>query len=152
MGIEADYQRELEQIRNALGFDFMGIALPEAAEEQFVIKWKHAAGQLNERYKRIVLQTGKGIAGIVFKTGKPMLLASVEDSISGDSLYHYPIINHEKLKSLAAVPLWHDARVAGVLLGGFRTPDRVQESHMQEMMKWARRGIGLLNGKELDAH
>ncbi|KAA8998371.1 GAF domain-containing protein [Paenibacillus spiritus] len=148
MDKEADLQRELEHLRGALGYDFMAIALPEPAEEQFVIKWRYAAGNLNERYRRIVLQTGKGVAGIVFKTGKPMWLPSVQEAISDENLFHYPIINLEKLKSLAAVPLWNDARVAGVLLGGFREPERVTESHLEEMLKWAKKGIGDFNGKE----
>ncbi|MCE3201140.1 GAF domain-containing protein [Paenibacillus sonchi] len=146
---QVDYQRELDQIRQALGYDFMSLALADPAEYDYVIRWKYASGNSNSRYKRIVLQSGRGIAGIVFKTGKPFLLYSVQEQVKQDMLFSYPIVNSEKLKSIGAVPLWNDARVAGVLLGGFRGDRQVNETMLRELQNTARRGIGDLNGKEL---
>ncbi|AIQ69033.1 GAF domain-containing protein [Paenibacillus graminis] len=146
---QVDYQLELDQIRHALGYDFMSLALADPAEYDYVIRWKYASGNLNSRYKRIVLQSGRGIAGIVFKTGKPFLLYSVQEQVKQEMLFSYPIINSEKLKSIGAVPLWNDARVAGVLLGGFRGDRQVNETMLQELQNTARQGIGDLNGKEL---
>ncbi|KWX78544.1 control of nitrate reduction [Paenibacillus riograndensis] len=146
---QVDYQRELDQIRQALGYDFMSLALADPAEFDYVIRWKYASGNSNSRYKRIVLQSGRGIAGIVFKTGKPFLLYSVQEQVKQDMLFSYPIINSEKLKSIGAVPLWNDARVAGVLLGGFRGDQQVNDTMLRELQNTARHGIGDLNGKEL---
>ncbi|MGG1653313.1 MoaD/ThiS family protein [Paenibacillus sp. NRS-1783] len=92
MNTRMDYQRELERIREHFGYDFMALALVEPTEYQYVIKWKNAAGNLNDRFKRIVLQSGKGIAGIVFKTGKSVFIPSIFQYVGADNLFNYPIV------------------------------------------------------------
>ena len=62
----------------SFGFDFVALALVQSAEHRFELKWEYATGNQSNRYKRIVLQTGKGVAGHVFKTGKPFLVEDVE--------------------------------------------------------------------------
>ncbi|WP_342440249.1 GAF domain-containing protein [Paenibacillus sp. FSL L8-0436] len=144
-----NYQKELDQIRKVLGYDFMSMALAEPAEYDYVIRWKYASGNTNDRFKRIVLQSGRGIAGIVFKTGKPFLLSSVQKHVQPDTLFNYPITKMENLNSIGAVPIWNDARVAGVLLGGFRGEEQVTDEMLHALETVARKGIGDLNGKEL---
>ncbi|WP_379134133.1 GAF domain-containing protein [Paenibacillus sp. sgz500958] len=146
---KVDYQLELDHIREILGYDFMALALAEPAEFDYIIRWKYASGNQNDRYRRIVLQSGRGVAGIVFKTGKSFLLPSVQGHVKLDALFKYPIIKSENLSSIGAVPLWNDARVAGVLLGGFRGEQQVTEAMLQDLEQWAHKGIGDLNGKEL---
>ncbi|WP_379152275.1 GAF domain-containing protein [Paenibacillus sp. sgz5001063] len=146
---KVDYQLELDLIREALGYDFMSLALADPAEYDYVIRWKYASGNLNSRYKGIVLQSGRGVAGIVFKTGKPFLLSSVKEQVRQEMLFNYPIVKSENLQSIGAVPLWNDARVAGVLLGGFRGIQQVNETMLRDLESMARKGIGDLNGKEL---
>lgn len=146
---KVDYQIELDQIRVVLGYDFMSLALAEPAEYDYVIRWKYASGNTNDRYKRIVLQSGRGIAGIVFKTGKPFLIPSVQNDVKPDTLFNYPITKMENLNSIGAVPVWNDARVAGVLLGGFRGERQVTIEMLRDLDGAARKGIGDLNGKEL---
>lgn len=146
---KVDYQLELDQIRAHFHYEFMAIALVETAEFDYLIKWKYASGNLNDRFKQVVLRSGKGVPGIVFKTGKPIFIPSVDEYIQADSLFNYPIINLEKLRSLVAVPLWNDQRVAGVLLGGFRDEQQVTKQHLQDLLDLARNGIGELNGREL---
>lgn len=146
---KVDYQLELDQIRAQFQYEFMALALVESAELDYLIKWKYASGNLNDRFKQIVLRSGKGVPGIVFKTGKPMFIPSVEEYIQEDSLFNYPIINLEKLKSLVAVPVWNDQRVAGVLLGGYRGEEQVTKQHLQTLLELAQHGIGELNGREL---
>ncbi|OKP78503.1 control of nitrate reduction [Paenibacillus sp. P3E] len=146
---KVDYQLELDQIREALGYDFMSLALADPADYDYVIRWKYASGNLNSRYKRIVLQSGRGVAGIVFKTGKSFLLSSVKEQVQQEMLFNYPIVKSEDLQSIGAVPLWNDARVAGVLLGGFRGIQQVNEMMLRDLENTARKGIGDLNGKEL---
>ncbi|ETT68305.1 MULTISPECIES: GAF domain-containing protein [Paenibacillus] len=149
MNNKVDYQIELDRIRAALGYDFMSLALAEPAEYDYVIRWKYASGNTNDRYKRIVLQSGRGIAGIVFKTGKPFLIPSVQTDVKPDTLFNYPITKMENLNSIGAVPVWNDARVAGVLLGGFRGERQVTAEMLRDLDRVARKGIGDLNGKEL---
>ncbi|WP_238654838.1 GAF domain-containing protein [Paenibacillus piscarius] len=146
---KVDYQTRLDQIRAALGYDFMSLAFAEPAEYDYAIRWKYASGNISDRYKRIVLQSGRGIAGIVFKTGKPFLIPSVELVVQPDTLFNYPITRMENLNSIGAVPVWNDARVAGVLLGGFRDERQVTAAMLSDLEAMVRGGIGDLNGKEL---
>src|SRR5690606_30325747 len=106
----ADYQPLIEQIRSAGAYDLVAIALVEPAEYQYLLKWKYASGNLNDRFKKVILQTGKGIAGMVFKTGKPLLLEDTSDLADSANLFNYPILIFERLKSMGAVPLWHNGR------------------------------------------
>ncbi|WNS40700.1 GAF domain-containing protein [Paenibacillus sp. MMS20-IR301] len=149
MNHKVDYQTRLDRIRADLGYDFISLAVAEPAEYDYVIRWKYASGNTNERYKRIVLQSGRGIAGIVFKTGKPFLIPSIVTDVKPDALFNYPITKMESLNSIGAVPVWNDARVAGVLLGGFRGERQVTADMLRDLEAAARRGIGDLNGKEL---
>ncbi|WP_088006797.1 GAF domain-containing protein [Indiicoccus explosivorum] len=151
MEIKFNYQNEADRLREKLGCDLVAIALVETAEQQFVLKWQYASGNLNDRFKRIVLQSGRGVAGLVFKTGKPLLLPSVGEFIKKDGLFSYPIIMSEKLQSVAAVPLWNKGRVAGVLLCGCRKEHEITDELLQMMLKTAGEGIGNLDGKELMA-
>ncbi|CAM3985205.1 GAF domain-containing protein [Saccharibacillus endophyticus] len=152
MGLHADYQTELNAMRQAFGYDFLALALVEPAEQQYVIRWKYATGNLNERFRRIVLKSGKGIAGMVFKTGKSVFIPSVRDYVAASSLFNYPIVQSEKLESLGAVPIWNDARVSGVLLGGFREEHLMTPDLMFALEQAARHGIGELDGKEVASH
>ena len=144
-----DYQTLIEQIRSAANFDLVAIALFEPAENQHVLKWKYASGNLNDRFKKVVLQTGKGIAGMVFKTGKPLLIRDTAEFADSKNLFNYPILTFERLKSLGAVTLWHNGRVAGVLLAGFRESGLMTEEKLLLLTAEAAKGIGELNGKEL---
>ena len=71
---KVDLQSELDQIRIHYEYEFMAIALVEPAQFDYLFKWKYVSGNLNDRFKQIVLRSGKGVPGIVFKTGKSMLL------------------------------------------------------------------------------
>lgn len=149
MTIYAEYQTMTEEIRSAADFGLVAIALVEPAENQYVLKWKYAAGNLNDRFKKVVLQTGKGIAGTVFKTGKPLLIPDISNFADSNNLYNYPVLAFEKLRSMGAVPLWHNGRVAGVLLAGYREGQSMTEEKLRYLKQEAAKGIGELNGKEL---
>lgn len=144
-----NYQKEVERLQSALGCDLVALACVEPAEQQYVLKWQYAAGNLNDRFKRVVLQSGKGVAGLVFKTGKPLLLPTVTEFVEKDGLFNYPIIKSEKLKSVAAVPIWNHGRVAGVLISGCREEHGVDEAMLQQMAEAVGKGLGDMDGKEL---
>lgn len=142
------YQEEIDKLRERFRFDFVSLAWVQPAEDRFVLTWQYASGNLNERYKRIVLHSGKGIAGIVFKTGKPMLIQNVAADLNSRDLFNYPIIVAEQLKSLGAVPLWEGKRVVGVLLAGYRTEDRLDESSFELFQQGLETEFGAFRVKE----
>lgn len=120
-----NYQQEIESIRNLFGFDFVALALVQSAERRFAHKWEYVTGNRSDRYKRISLQTGKGVAGIVFKSGKSLFIQDVETALDRADLFNYPIIAAEGLKSFGAIPLYKYNRVNGVLLVAYRDEKRM---------------------------
>ncbi len=115
-----DFQSEIEQVRGLFQFDFVGLALVQLTERHVETKWAYVSGNYSQRYERIVLQAGKGIAGTILKTGKSLHIEDVEKEICKDELYKYPILLSEELKSFVAIPLFKYHRVQGVLLGAYR--------------------------------
>ncbi|WP_195574366.1 GAF domain-containing protein [Paenibacillus sp. 1001270B_150601_E10] len=147
-----DYQGAIDQLREQFKLDFAAVALVQSAEERFVLTWQFASGNINERYKRIVLQSGKGIAGIVFKTGKPELIQDVQADIDAHELFNYPIIVAERLVSLGAVPLWSNRRVTGVVLAGFRDNKRLTTSMFEVLQEAIIEQFGPIYDKEMANH
>jgi nitrogen regulatory protein A len=143
-----DYQKEIDDLRNRFGLDFVSVALVQPAEDRFVLTWQFVSGNLNNRYKRIVLSSGRGVAGIVFKTGKPLLIKNVNVDIGAGDLFSYPIIMSERLQSLGAIPLWSYDRVMGVLLIGFRHVNGLTEASFHAFQKEIGAEFGSLNAKE----
>lgn len=145
------YQAEIEKLRDRFQFDFVSLALVQPAEDRFVLTWQYASGNMNDRYKRIVLHSGKGIAGIVFKTGKPMLIQNVNTDIESRDLFNYPIIVAEQLKSLGAIPLWEAARVQGVLLVGYRAENRLTQAAFDQFQEGLGREFGAFHAGRWDS-
>lgn len=143
------YQEEIDKLRDRFQFDFVSMALVQPAEDRFVLTWQYASGNINDRYKRIVLHSGKGIAGIVFKTGKPMLIQNVNADIESRDLFNYPIIVAEQLKSLGAVPLWDGTRVMGVLLVGYRAENRLNKASFDIFQEGLGTAFGAFYAKEV---
>lgn len=143
------YQTTLDHIREAIGYDFASLAFAQSAKDQFVITWQYVSGNLNDRYKRIQLQSGKGIAGMVFKTGKPMLVLDVAEQLAQSERFQYPIIVSERLCSLAAIPLFELDRVTGVLLVGYRETNKITESEFVELEQLLGGQFGDFEVKEL---
>ncbi|KXH83853.1 GAF domain-containing protein [Sporosarcina sp. HYO08] len=114
-----NYQEEIERFRKHFQFDFIGVALIQSANGE--TKWRFVSGNQSNRYKRIVLQTGKGVIGLVLKTGRPVIVEDVEQMIGKTNLYKYPLIIAEKLQSFGVIPLYKYNRVKGVLLVGYRS-------------------------------
>ncbi|MNI19039.1 GAF domain protein [compost metagenome] len=133
--VNFEFQQAIDSLREEFDFDFVSIALVQSAADQFVLTWQYVSGNLNNRYKRIVLHSGKGVAGRVFKTGKPMLIPNVKSELEPNDLFNYPIIVSEQLQSVCAVPLWKDGRVVGVLMVGFRGEDRLTESLVHKFQR-----------------
>lgn len=123
--MDEQYLQVITTIKNKYSLDFVALAFIQPAKMEYVLKWQYAVGNLNERFKRIALQSGKGIAGLVFKLGKPMHIQNIHTQCLAEDLFNFPIIVSEKLKSFCALPLYKKNKVQGVILLGFRTEDKM---------------------------
>lgn len=144
-----DYQQEIEHLRDHFAFDFVGLALVQSIEFRFELKWVFATGNRSDRYRRIVLQTGKGVAGHVFKTGKPFLVEDTEKMLGRTDLYNYPIVVAEGLKSFGAIPLYKYNHVKGVLLVGYRTEKKLTSTCFAEFKQMVGPTFGPFYNKEM---
>ncbi|HJV46334.1 MAG TPA: GAF domain-containing protein [Bacillota bacterium] len=115
--LKGDIEVSLAELRRLTSTDFAALAWSN--QNEYIIRWKYASGNRNERYKRIVLRPEKGIAGKVMRSGRPMILDSFSPK-SGDDPREYPILLAEGLKSIIGMPVSINQRVMGVLLVGCR--------------------------------
>ncbi|MGG0668873.1 GAF domain-containing protein [Lederbergia citrisecunda] len=144
-----NYQQEIERLKELFGFDFVGIALVQSPERRFELRWVYVAGNRSERYRRIKLQSGKGIAGLVFKTGKPMFVGDADEEWSAGDLFNYPIVSVEGLKSFGAIPLYKYNRVKGVLLVGYRVGGKLTSEQFEQFKQEVGAEFGPFYNKEM---
>lgn len=116
---------ECEALLTSINADFVGFALKN--KENSDVKWLFAAGNSNEKYKRITVRYGKGIAGKVISTGRPITIHNFPHGIPGKPL-DYPVMLAEKLIYAYAVPLFLNGVAKGVLLVGRRTNTPLTDS------------------------
>lgn len=147
-----NYQKEIDRIKKYFDFDFVALALVQPAEQRFAIKWEFVAGNQSNRYKRIVMQTGKGVCGVVFKTGKPMHIENVDTMLETADLFNYPIVIAEGLKSFGAIPLYKYNRVKGVLLAAYRTKNMMTSDLFEAMKNEIGPQFGPFYHKEMVKH
>lgn len=137
LGIE----KECEKILTSMNVDFVGFALKN--QEGPDVRWHFAAGNSNEKYKKITVRYGKGIAGKVILTGSPIMISNFPEGISGKAL-EYPIMLAEKLKNAYAVPILLNSDPKGVLLAGRRSNTQITESEQLTVKQAAKALEGLL--------
>jgi nitrogen regulatory protein A len=104
--------------------DFVGVAIQNQSGPD--VRWHYAVGNENDKYKRITVRYGKGIAGRVISTGRPIEVANFPNKILGKAL-EYPIMLAEKLVSAYAVPVFFEGMPKGVLLVGRRVSKPFQD-------------------------
>ncbi|MEO2078059.1 MAG: GAF domain-containing protein [Bacillus sp. (in: firmicutes)] len=119
----------------AVNCDFVALALQNKVGPD--VRWHYASGNLNEKYKRITVRFGKGIAGKIISSGSPMMLTDFPNGILGKVTDH-PIMLAEKLVSSYAVPLFFNSVPKGVLLIGNRRSSVFTEANQQEVIESAR--------------
>lgn len=133
-----------EKVLSELECDFAGLALQNTDGPD--VRWHYAAGNSNEKYKRITVRYGKGIAGKVISTGRPMSVENFPENISGKAL-EYPIMLAEGLKFAYAVPIHFKGIPKGVLLVGNRTGQPIIENEQRTVREAARRLEQKLNSE-----
>lgn len=138
--LQSDIEASLSELRRLTATDFAALAWADSNEQ--TIRWKYASGNRNDRYKRIVLRLGKGIAGKVMRSGRLMVIHSFSPK-SGDDPREYPILLAENLKSIVGVPVLVNDRVLGVLLVGCRY-EREFESDMVELVNSFAEQVGTM--------
>ena len=122
-------------IHKKIGFEFLGIALQK--QNELDIGWPFVKGNHTEKHKWINVRYGKGIAGKVISTDRPMQLIDFPNDIIGIST-DYPIMLAEKLTSSYAVPLRVEGAPKGVLMVGCRHSHVFSEQDHKELQELAR--------------
>ncbi|WP_188206316.1 GAF domain-containing protein [Alkalibacillus aidingensis] len=143
-----NYQVEVDQVRNYLNADLVLLAMT-SSETNFELRWHYASGNKNNKYKRFVLKSGKGIAGQVFKVGKPMIIENIVESEINQRLYEYPIVLFEDIKSFLAIPLWKNSRVKAVLLVASREKNDITNQTFKELMGYLGKCFGSFDTQEM---
>ncbi|TCS84542.1 GAF domain-containing protein [Tepidibacillus fermentans] len=133
---------KMEQLQQKTNVDFVALAIYDVMTDE--IRWRLAIGASNERYKRIVIRMGKGIAGEVVQLNRIIKIENFPYDAIGDSI-EYPIILIEHLRSVLAVPVSFQQKIYGVLLIGQRT-ERVFEDIDEQETK----NVGQEIAKELE--
>lgn len=123
-----------DQLLGDIGCEFVALALQNEVGPD--VRWHYAAGNLNDKYKRITVRFGKGIAGKIISSGSPMMLSNFPNDIYGKITDH-PIMLAEKLVSCYAVPLFFNFVPKGVLLVGKRISYTYTEKDQQKVKESA---------------
>jgi nitrogen regulatory protein A len=119
-----------DQLKAAILCDFVGLAFQNEIGPD--VRWHYAAGNINDKYQRIIVRFGKGIAGKVISSGSPMMMTDFPNDILG-KMTDYPIALAEKLVSTYAVPLFFNNVPKGVLLVGNRVPGTFSEEEQDKV-------------------
>ncbi len=108
---------QLQTMRAEAGTDVAALAWRDEAGRG--IRWISASGNRNERYKHMLLKPGRGLTGIVFRIGQPVVFDS--DVPEYQVMRHeYPIILSEQLQTAVLLPVKLGNETCGVLLLGSR--------------------------------
>ena len=126
---------EGNRLKRDLSCDVVGLALQNRAGLD--ITWPCVIGHRNEKYKYITVRYGKGIAGKVISSSRPMEITSFPNGILGKST-DYPIMLAEQLISAYAVPLLCGDSPKGALLIGYRNMHFFTEEEKSQVIEVAR--------------
>ncbi|PGY15818.1 GAF domain-containing protein [Bacillus sp. AFS031507] len=117
-----------DSLMAVVGCEFVALALQNEVGPD--VRWHYASANINDKYKRITVRFGKGIAGKIISSGSPMMITDFPNGVIG-KVTDYPIILAEKLVSSYAVPLFFNAVPKGVLLIGNRRTTTFTEEDQQ---------------------
>lgn len=121
---------ELERVRELTGSDLAAFAA--LAEQGW--RWIGVCGNMSERFLRLAVQPGRGIAGAVLRTGRAVALErhrNAADLRREDAA----LLLLERLTSIAAAPIQRDGATVGILLVGNRTDKDYDAEAMQLLVQ-----------------
>ncbi|WP_438445249.1 GAF domain-containing protein [Gorillibacterium sp. sgz5001074] len=143
---QATVRTALSLLKDKLDADYVALALYDREQEE--IRWRVAFGALSERYKAIAIRMGKGIAGDVLLTGRPLAVHDFPEDVASDPL-EYPIMIIEKLISCYAAPVGDGGTVFGTLMAADRK-GRIFSKSDRDTVDQAARSIGKLYAASYD--
>jgi nitrogen regulatory protein A len=124
-----EIQDELDSLCKITTSDFSGLAWIDQHDSR--IRWLYVSGNTNERFKRLALKPGRGIAGLVLKLGRPIIIdACMSDLELSRVQYDYPIMLVEHLHAVIAVPIKIHDETRGVLIIGNRSERYYEENDL----------------------
>ncbi|MBM7650702.1 GAF domain-containing protein [Neobacillus cucumis] len=123
-----------KQLKEQVSCDFVGLAIQNKVGPD--VRWHYAVGNLNDKYKRITVRFGKGIAGKIISSGTPMMHTNFPHHVTG-KVTDYPIALAEKLNTCYAVPLFFNHVPKGVLLVGNREYRSFNDSERERVLEEA---------------
>ncbi|GEN53276.1 hypothetical protein [Halobacillus faecis] len=94
------------------------VAIAEFHSPSKGVRWTYADHPLNERYKRMSVIYGRGVAGRVLQTGTSFRCENVENLPL--PLREYPIVLSEKIRAFIAIPIANPSLFGAVLFIGYR--------------------------------
>lgn len=100
--MQKQIQLELQQLKSEMNLDFVAVALADANYRD--IYWKIALGAQSERYRKIMVRMGKGMAGKVLQAKTPHIITCFPEEVR-DELLEYPIFLIESLRSGVGVSI-----------------------------------------------
>lgn len=122
--INSPVQSICENVKKECNVDFVGIAFQ--AKKSKKLCWHYAAGNRNEKFRRMEVRYRKGVAGRVIATGRPVEIPSFPHDLEGKAV-DYPIMLAEQLVSARAVPILSKGMPKGAFLIGRRTSQLFSE-------------------------
>lgn len=144
-------QLELQQLKSDMVFDFVALALADGNYRD--IHWKIALGAQSERYKKITVRMGNGMAGKVLQTRRPHVVTFFPEEVQ-DEVLGYPIFLVESLRSGVGVSVdsvrAERKQAYGVLLVGQREERVFTERDIEEVKRSAARLAVLYDSMTMD--
>ncbi|MHC0553159.1 GAF domain-containing protein [Salinicoccus sp. CNSTN-B1] len=145
-------EKILSDVREKFNFDTVALTDVECSRCHS-IKWKYNIGSTNDRWRKIELRSGKGLPGIVMKTGKSLVVDAIERIEMDGGVFQYPMIKIERLESFIAMPLWNDTEeVIGIVLLGNRQSRHFLQKEYEEIKEYVERHLRQQILKELIAN
>jgi signal transduction histidine kinase len=122
----------LPRIRDALGTDTCAVLLLDEENKELVAR--AALGIEEEVEQGVRIPLGKGFAGRIAESGKPVIL----DDLAKADVFN-PILREKGITSMLGVPLLAQAEVIGVLHVGTLTPRRFGQEDIELLQLVAER-------------
>ncbi|MFC7679955.1 hypothetical protein [Paenibacillus sp. GCM10028914] len=136
--IQEQIHCQVQLLKSELKLDFVALALADANYRD--IYWKIALGARTERYRKIMVRMGKGMAGKVLKAKCPYIITYFPEEVQ-DEMLEYPIFLVESLRSGLGVSvdslLPEQKHSYGVLLVGQREERIFSHQEIEQVEQYA---------------
>jgi nitrogen regulatory protein A len=136
--------KQIDNIRVSSCSDFAALAPPD--DFGLISHWYYASGNVNERYKRIVVRPGRGLPGKALMIGRIMAMNEYPFTAEGYKI-ECAIMLAENLKSAVAVPIRAASGNRGLLLVGNRQNHVYAAAELEYLQACSEELIDLIDPK-----